>query len=223
MKRGNYGQMIEIKPAVKRQVINLLKSVAENADEHGGWEFGAEFDSKGRGSALNWDLYAFGRDMHTHKSLAVVQVRQYVKRHKGWYPSVRRNYFLIGRNEDGTAFAHPVQSRVVHTAAATGKNIIRAVQRWMFKCGYEDVVRQGDVAFVPMQRIKGELRIEKEVLLAESHKVVADEIRENGEAIYVLNPSSTHQTHDSVKLQGWWKIVVGRRARYWKFARPSKD
>ena len=64
--RGNFKEIntATLPPRMKKQVENLVAAAAKasKVDEHGNWEFGAEFDSKKRVSALNWDLYAFGKD-----------------------------------------------------------------------------------------------------------------------------------------------------------------
>lgn len=220
--RGIYGEIKAVSPRIKKQTTNLIDDI-KNIDEHGGWEFGAEFDRKGRGSALNWDLYGHGRDMHSRRFLALIQVRQWEKRTRRGYARIRKNYFLMGRNEDNTVFAHPIQSRVIHSAIGNGRDVIKSVQKWIFGCNYADVVRQGDIAFVPLKRASGDTVEHTEVTIAESHKVSADEIRENSKAIYVFNPTSTHPIHPTITEEGWFKVVVGRRADYWQFAAPTKD
>ena len=62
--------------------------------------------------------------------------RVYAKSSK-WYPSTTSSYYLVGRNEAGTYYGHPVQPAESVAAALT----------WMWS-GYEIVVRQGDVAIV---------------------------------------------------------------------------
>lgn len=225
LKRGVYGEIRQdsISPRTRKEVNNLFKAAESSVDEHGGWNIGAAFDSKGRGSAINWDLYGFGKDLHTRKTLAIVQIREYTKTKKTWWPQIRKNYFLIGRNEDGTAFAHPVQSQVIHGAIKKGKDVLHAVQSWMFGCDYKKVVRQGDVALVPVSRFRATPVIEIEVVVAENHHITAEEIRENRDYIYVKNPKSVHPTHPPIEAEGWFKVMVGRRARYWRFARPTKD
>lgn len=225
LQRGTFGQidMASLPVRTNKQVRNLVKEVHANVDEHGSWEFGAEFDSKGRGEALNWDAYAIGKDLHTKRTLVVIQVRQWRKSTRRGFPRVRKNYFLLGRNEDGSTFAHPVASKVIHSAISKERNLIRSIQRWMFGCDYADVIRQGDIAFVPLKRTGGEATGETSVTVEESHQISADEIRKNETVLYALNPTSFHPTHPKVELEGWYKVMVGKRATYWKFARPTKD
>lgn len=228
--RGNYGEidMQSLTERTRKIVKNLVDEISnvEKVDEHGSWDFGAEFDSKSRGTALNWDLYAVGRDAKNQRTLAVIQVRQYHKRSTRSFARVRKNYFLCGRNEDGTAFAHPVSAHVVRRAVNDDVDVIQRVQRWIFDgTEYADVVRQGDLALVPLQRAPaGEELDAATVTLEESHILVADRIKLNG-SLYALNPRLEHipGTHPEVDGSGWYKIVIGQRSDFWNFAAPTID
>lgn len=221
-------RMNTINERTKKQILNLFAeaSAAEKVDEHGAWDFGCEFDRKGRGSALNWDLYGYGRDMHNKRLLIVIQIRQFIRRSANRYPEIRKSYFLIGRNEDNTAFAHSVESRVVHSAINNGRDVVKAVQDWIFQCDYNKVIRQGDLALVPVRTVNKEaVTIEGNThLLEDSHKLTASDIRING-VLYALDPELIHLpgTHPSVSAQGWYKVVVGKRAKHWDFAAPTID
>lgn len=226
--RGDYGQIMskDIPTATQKKLNNLLKGV-ENAakiDEHGGWEFGAEFDKKGRGYAINYDWYAYGLDLHDRRFLAVIQVRMWQKRTKNGFPNVRKSYFLIGRNEDKTFFAHPVSANVIHAAIRLGKDVIKAVQSWMFGADYTQVARQGDICLIPVSRPSGVLLEATDVTLQESHRLQAESLRLNGD-YYALNPVLTHlpNTHPMRAAQGWHKVVVSKRGRVWSFAKPTID
>jgi hypothetical protein len=219
--------MSSLNAKTAKQVRNLVKLAAnaQKVDEHGNWDFGLDFDRKGRGSALNWDLYAVGRDLHTRKTLAVIQIRQFVRQSKNWYPNIKKSYFLLGRNEDNTVFAHPVESRVIHAAIKKDADVIQAVQRWIFGTEYNKVIRQGDVALVPLTRKPNAPTVESnQVLLQDSHELVADEILENGH-LYALNPAIIHLpgTHPNYDLSGWYKVIPGKRADFYKFAAPTID
>lgn len=230
MKRDAYQAIVmsSLPGRTRTQVENLLLAVqnADTVDEHGTWEFGAEFDNKGRGSALNWDLYGVGRDCHSRKTLVVIQVRQWQKTRRHGFANVRKSYFLIGRNEDDTVFAHPVSANVVHAAIRAGRDVVRAVQDWIFGGDYGRMLRQGDVALVPLaRRPKGSDIGRDEVVLEQSHKLTATRILQNG-AVYAENPTLIHLpgTHPEFKrLRGWYKLVVGRRGRFYNFAAPTVD
>jgi len=155
-----------------------------------------------------------------------VQIRQYVKARKNYFPQIRKSYFLIGRNEDNHAFAHAVESRVIHNAISKGKDVVKAVQDWIFGVDYNKVIRQGDLAMIPVTRVSpAAVALEGERLMIEgSHELAALDIRKNGE-LYAKNPTLTHQpgTHPTVSGEGWYKIVVGKRASHWDFAAPTID
>lgn len=229
VKRGEYNEIIldSLTTSTRKIVNNLIAAVqtADKVDEHGGWEFGCEFDRKGRGSALNWALYGVGRDLHSRRMLIVIQVRQFVRQRKNYYPEIKKSYFLLGRNEDDTVFAHPVQSRVVHYAVKAGNNVVRAVQDWIFGCDYSRVVRQGDIALVPLsRRPQADEAAETVVILQNSHRLTAGTILENG-SLYALDPNLVHipNTHPSFTLQGWYKVVLGKRSDFYRFAAPTID
>lgn len=226
--RGTYNEikLDQISTELRTTVQQLIKAASESdrADEHGSWEFRAEFDGKGRGSAINYDVYAIGSDYHSQGLLVILQVRKYEKLHKNWFPSIRKNYFLLGYNEDGSAFAHAVSSPVIHAAIRAGRDPILAVQNWIFDADYTKVIRQGDLALVPVRSIPAPEIDSTELVLVDSHHLTADKIRQNGH-LYAQNPTLYHLpgTHPTVSGRGWYRVQVGNRAEFWKFAAPSRD
>lgn len=230
--RGNYGQLLQntIEPKTLKTCLNLFKDVcnSDKIDEHGNWEFGAEFDSKGRGYAINWDIYAIGKDTFSKKILMVIQIRKWEKRSRNGFASVKKSYFLLGRNEDNTAFAHPVEARVIHHAIKVDDDIIKAVQRWMFGISYEKIIRQGDLGLLPVS-IKSNMQNASstlsEVVLQESHHVYAEKIIESDNFIYALNPRMVHipKTHPEISHKGWAKVITSRRGNFHSFAAPTID
>ena len=229
-KRDNYNAIImsSVNVATRKQVNNLFDAVtkSEKVDEHGNWEFGAEFDRKGRGYAINYDYYAIGRDFFTKRLLMIVQVRKYEKRYKNGFGNIQKSYFLCGRNEDDTAFAHPVESRVIHHAISKGTDIIRVVQNWIFGGEYTSVIRQGDMCFLPMKKKPvSDTILGNKVILQGSHELLAVEIVTNGNNMYAKNPELWHLggVHPVLFEEGWFKIVVGRRGNYHDFATPTID
>ena len=230
MKRGIYNEIIlsSLNNVTRKQITNLVNnvSVADKVDEHGNWEFSSEFDKKGRGYAINWDLYAFGKDYFNKKLLCVIQIRKYEKRRKNGFPNIRKSYFLLGRNEDKTVFAHAIESKVIHNAIKKGKDVIKAVQSWIFDCDYTKIIRQGDFAMIPYKgRISEDVKIEEtEILLEKSHLLKSSEIFKNGSLI-AKNPVLTHipGTHPEISGKGTYKIIVGKRSKFWDFAAPTID
>ena len=227
-KRGIYGEILlpSLTPQIEEEVKNMVDLVTKaiKIDEHGSWDFKAEFDYNGSGSALNWDLYAYGTDYHSKETLCIIQIRKYRKAKRNYFPEIRKNYYLIGKNEDDSMFAHPIESRVIHHAIKKGVDVILAVQNWIFQCDYKKVIRQGDIALVPIRKPCGKLLETKEAIIENSHHLVADEIYENGFS-YVKNPTVNHIpcTHPQISGSGWFKLIVGQRASYWKFAAPTVD
>ena len=213
--------------AETRSAVRKLVEDASNAakvDEHGSWDFGIDSNRKrSRWTALNWDLYGFGNDLHSGKLLIVIQIRR-SSTERGRYVNVRKNYFLVGTNEDDSTFAHPVESVVVHAAIRKGKDVILAVQDWIFGGDYAGMLRQGDLALIPMRRRPAkDSRIAKRTMTIEgSHELKASSIWHNG-GLYAKDPTLTHTpgTHPVVAAQGIYKIVVGNRANFWQFAAPT--
>jgi hypothetical protein len=227
--RGRYGEipLYALDAEIRSQVAALVEAAAEAAkvDEHGNWEFGiTSLNRRGtRWAALNWDLYGYGTDAHSGAPLAVIQVRQSLAGRR--WTRVRKNYYLLGTNEDGTAFAHPVSAMCVHAAIRAGQDVVRRVQDWIFGCDYGQVRRQGDLALIPLRRACGERTPLRSMVLEDSHALDASEIRLGAGAVYAKDPRLTHLpgAHPRVEATGWHKIVSGRRAAFWRFAAPTVD
>ncbi len=230
MERGQYGEIQRgtIRPQTLKTLDRLLRgaSRSEHIDEHGGWVFDCDFDRHGRGHATNYDYYGYGRDCHSRRLLAVIQIRRFTRQRKNGWGNQRKSYFLIGRNEDETYFAHPVSAGVIHSAIKSGRNVVRACQDWIFGGDYGRMVRQGDFAFLPVRKPGADAQcVAPARILQESHYLIADEARKNGH-LYAKNPSLYHLpgTHpDLENLPGWWRLIEGRRGRFWSFAAPTVD
>jgi len=227
-------QLSSLPQRTQKMVENLVKnaSQAEKIDEHGGWKFGSEFELNGKekpeGWALNWDLYGVARDCHSRKTLAVIQIREFYRRKAGYYARIRKNYFLLGRNEDGSAFAHPITSRPIHAAIHAARCPVKAAQDWIFGTDYRRVLRQGDMALLPKKPrgrgreiSRGTIRVDGEG----SHLLNADRFLVQGERIFALNPTMRHTrgVHPLIRGLGWFHVLIGRRADSWSFAQPTID
>ncbi len=228
--RGSYGEIpfYTLDAETRKRISALVAEAGEAAkvDEHGNWDFGIErLNRRGtRWAALNWDLYGYGLDAHSGAPLAVIQVRQAVSGRR--WTRIRKNYFLVGQNEDGSTFAHPVSAHVVHHAIRAGRDVVKATQDWIFGCDYGQVRRQGDIALIPLRRACGERTPLRSLLLEDSHALEASEIRFGADGVvYAKDPTLIHlpHTHPTVGAAGWHKVVTGRRAPFWKFAAPTVD
>lgn len=216
--RNRYGALLTENQAAEAVLSDLIKREQIEAPY-------CDFDRKGRGASLNYDLYAF--DPAT--GLAVWQARQAFRRAARHYLSVRKTYALAGRNEDGTPFWHPIPANVVHHHLGSLDGAVKAAMAWIFEIKPEQlgaIKRQGDVALVPMKRApRGEKVEAGEIILADSHRLTADEIRRDGERVYALNPHLTHlrNQHADVSGSGWFRVAVGRTGRAWDFSPRSVD
>ena len=245
--RDAYGALVihrttgAIRTRFARTLRDVEKVLAElesgNADEHRApaWETGAAFTRHGAGEAVNVSLY--GIDLVDGQPLGVVQVRQWRKRRSWAYASVRKSYFLVGRNEGtGLPFAHAIESRVVHAAVAhdpSPESPVTAARAWIFNVPANKlnrVLRHGDVAAIPVRVLPhGERRVIADALagtrVIDSHVLQAKEIVQIGSNLYACDPLLQHLKgqHADVSGAGWYRIQVGSRADHWQFARPTAD
>jgi len=222
---------------MQKKILRLIEEVknAQKVDEHGNWDFHNNVNYQGVGEAINWDLYDYGYDYHSKKLLGVIQIRQYVKRRKSHYPQIKKNYYLIGTNEDKSYFAHPVEARVIHSAIKKGESVIKTVQNWIFNTDYKTISRQGDMGLISCKKQKGELIEESQVVLRDSHLISADKIYVSLKKgldsddfyneYYALNPTMTHipNLHPEIRSEGWCKVIEGKRTSYWDFSAPTID
>lgn len=210
--------------------LKCIKAIElQGFDEHGGWIEMSDFDGKGVGIAINVDVYG----IDNVNNLFVVQVRRYDKASKNGYGNVRKNYFLIGYNENGNPFAHSIPSAIVHAAIRKDPSIespVNAAQAWIWDIKPEqlpEVLRNGDVALIPAKPAeikKATVREEKRARVIDSHWLFGKEIRVNGH-LFALNPTLRHYKgqHPTQKGKGWYRVAVAKRAKFWDFARPTVD
>jgi len=191
--------------------------------EGNSWSTGIESDRRRRGESIN--IACTDRD--DAQRLALIQVRQ-ARFRPNRYTRVRKDYYLVGRNENGNAFAHPVD--------ATSKTPLRRVLAGIWGCDprdLDDIRRNGDVAFVPVRSIPDhaipteDLRI----TVAGSH-VVTGSLRvvwhPDGDLdIYTTRRAKIEHAkrqHPTARVrQGWFRVVVARRGSRWGFTRPTAD
>lgn len=219
MLRNQYNALTET-PAFARQLIN-------EAEKAGTFTRGIETDRKGRGEAVNVDL--FGHDVD--QGLAVIQVRQ-ATLHPTRYTRVRKDYYLLGKTEQGNVFSHPVDSparskRAMETPEAT----VRFLLGKIWQCKEEDldeIVRQGDVALVPVRSIpKDAVKLaDGEVTIRDTHWLKGD-IWKAGDILYTRRGARmvhTKQQHTAIKARfGYYRIQPGCRADTWGFTAPQGD
>ena len=224
--RGYYGELTDYPGWVAQLMDNL------NGDA---WVTGVESNKRGRGEAINVDVYSYDEAQR----LAVVQVRQC--RFGRRYPQVRKQYFLIGRNENGNPFAHPVATVARYTNTVEA-GVIKALCK-IWGCDADElahIVRNGDVALVPAGRLPGEAEeiTAKELIIRGTHIVK----KHDGSAIYrrahvsrgryvntyyikgsasIYHTKGQHPT--STARGGTWRVVAGWQDASWDFAAPTAD
>lgn len=220
--RGFYGEY-DVYPAWVRELVS-------DAERAGCWSSG--FDGNGeRYEAVNADVYGWAEI--SGGRLALVQVRQVRK--SGGYLKVRKSYLLVGRNEDGKVFGHgvpsPRRSSVAMASPEAAVHWILSTHVW--RCtdaDLDDIVRQGDVALIPIRRMPADAQpIEGETItLRDSHSVRGTIYRSStglyARGIVVMDHTPGEHKHVRTK-KGLWQIRVGRREALWSFLgrEPNAD
>lgn len=228
----NFADLPELKdvcPAARAydKVRGIISEIQRSATDEHGFQCGSEFDKAGRGYAINTDIYDIDVSGQNGTPLAVIQVRMWEKRTRNGYPNVRKNYFLVGRNENGVAFAHPIPSVRRWTRENWG-DLVRRAQAWVWDVSIADlekIQRCGDTALLPVSSPPDVPTLpEKKIALVDSHVLSGREIRRNGQ-IYVLSGRISHRKrqHPSVRVSGWSVALIGRRAETHDFANPTVD
>jgi len=223
LRRGDFGQLLSYPEWVKTLIAEL---------DGQAWTTGIASDKKQRGSSINVDVYAFDNA----QSLAIVQVRECVFHPRRWN-RVRKDYYLIGRNENGNAFAHPVDSVArSKSALATPEGGVRFALMRIWDCTESQlsrIVRNGDVALIPLgardeKRVSGQWEQWEgnQVLVADSHLVEAPEFYTCGAELYARGRVTIRHIkgqHPTVTGEGLWRIQHGLRADTWSFTTPTAD
>jgi len=189
--------------------------------DHGNaWRTGIRSDKKKRGTAIN--VLVTAEDTWQGQALAIVQVREAVF-HPKRFTAVRKDYYLAGRNENGVAFAHPVE--------ATARSTVRKVLAKVWRCDprdLDDIERNGDVAFVPVRHPPAELEpVAGPVLLAGSHELTGDLFKSPRGTLYVRRRGTIRHRkgqHPTTRVRdGLWRIQEAVRAQGWGFTTPTAD
>ena len=171
----------------QRAALALATKAGQNYDEHG----------SGRGDYLRTEGLDFVPPTESADTpyfdmggagLATIRImrkRVYASSSK-WYPTETSTTYLIGRNEIGTYFAHPV---------GTGVNTVREAVDWIWEGRTERIImRQGDIALIES---RGPARMP--AWLPGGHSKQGSKI--------------VHATHPAIPVpQHGEAIIVGRRA-----------
>ena len=221
--RGNFNEL--------KTYPQWIATLLNNCETAGAWTTGIASDKKLRGSSVNIDVYSFDEI----RGLAICQVRQCIFR-PNRFNKIRKDYYLIGRNEIGTAFAHPVDVRAA--GRVVGDDVTAGVTLALCRIwacreqDLDDIVRNGDVAFVPIPELPtgAELVESNNITIRDSHHVRG--LRDgkiyqaNGKYYIVGSAKIEHakRQHKTVKTkEGVWRIQAGLRSRTWGFTAPTAD
>lgn len=225
--RGAYGEICAISGPLS--VYEILEHVgpalpAERSD----------WDSKGRGQSLSHDLYGWCPE----ERVAVVQIRMSERHYRNGYLNTRKDYVLVGYNEDGSPFRHPISSAAVRGSVRTGASpadVVRAAQRWMWgvtALQLNGAVRQGDVLIVPERGSpRGEL-IERgaEARLADTHVVRSERLVTDAKGkLWARKPvlqhtKGEHRDKRAPASNGtWFSVRVAETAPAWNWSQRFGD
>lgn len=213
---------LEHVPAWAQQLIKA-------AEQAGTYTRGIESNRKRtRGTSINVDCYGYDAVQH----LVVIQVRECHFRHNR-YNRVRKDYYLVGRIEDGTVFAHPVETPArSKKALESPEACIAWVLSQIWDCPINDlpeIRRQGDIAFVPVRRVPPTAHplVVQSVTIRDTHRIEADRIWQDGETYYVTRRARALHTkgeHAPVRVRhGVFRVQPGIRAKVWGFTAPIGD
>lgn len=222
--RLEYGQLRHTPP-----FASVLISAAKNAqDITPGWTT----ISSSRSAKLSVDLYGYDEQ----KGLAVIQVRLTIVHRRKRYANVWKNWFLIGRNEDGTAFAHSIPSpRRAKAALETPESTVEWALCKIWDVKPEilgQIIRQGDLAFVPVKRLPNRSSVLPDtttLLLRNSHTLHAPEILKSPDDKYFVRKGATlvHEPgqHETISVEPGrlYRVAIGYREPHWDFAAETAD
>jgi hypothetical protein len=223
--RGDYDEIISINGRSANIIISEFSDALPQRR--------VDFDRKGRGSALNHDLYGYDAE----QGVAVVQVREAFRRRASHFMSTHKTYVLVGHGEiTGRPFRHPVSSAAVRAAIrkdpADPAAAVRAAQRWMWGVTEKQLsrsIRQGDVLMVPVRGTPTGTPVEGNTLtIGGSHRIIAHKLLRGADGeIFADLPTLEHTKwqHDNAYAEEecWYEIRVADAAAAWDFSQQVGD
>lgn len=227
-RRGAYNQLVAVNGQNATDILHRFKSCLPTPI--------VEFDSKMRGESLNHDLYGYDPE----QNVAVVQCRRFSREYARGYGRIQKTYVLVGFNEHGTPFRHPVAHGPIHGAIRKGADaagVVRAAQMWMWGVTERQLarsIRQGDVLLVPERSLPANrLFIERgnQAVMAGTHVVHATRIvQAEGDRlrVYALNLRIVHRRdqHEPIGATDhdvWYTVRVADEALAWEFSERLGD
>lgn len=189
-----------------------------------------QFDGKGRGEALNVDLYGFDQE----QDVAIAQIRQAYRQRANHFLSLRKTYVLVGSTEIGAPFRHPVSSAAVRKSINAAPDdptvVIAAAQRWIWQCTAKQLkdslaagMRQGDILLVRTYEPKDGTDVGSGFAVGGSHEIRADRVVQTLDgSVFALNPTLVHTKNQHAPVyadaDGWFSVRAGREEPAWSFS-----
>lgn len=222
-KRGRFDELLH-KP-------DWVSSLIRELEGEETWETGIESTGSRRrnqGVATNVDVYGHDGD----RELAVVQVRRTAFDDRMTWNNTWRDYHLIGRNESGTPWAHPIGSpRRSDEALRTACTAVNWALRWIWDGDDEPDLRQGDVGLWEVRQWPAAASADRadvtpvsasslglvEIVLRASHRIRAREIRITSTGIIyasgITSVSHLPREHETIRplRKCIYRIRAGRR------------
>lgn len=206
---------------VPSEILALVAQVKVAA----GWKEGIEDTGyKGGYEARHVDVYGFD----VVRQLAVVQLRRCWKKKDSWYPEVSKAYALIGI-DDGQVFSHTIDGsprRQRDFDYQAPEDTVKWAEAKIFNIPVSKlgtIIRQGDVALVPVSSIpRGAVKIPLPAgarvhkwTFGGSHNVVIDgEMFETDSAYFargLVESEHSPGQHRPIAAEGRFRISIGLR------------
>ena len=216
-RRNNYHAIIG-RPEWVRELLTKI-------EQAGTYTRGIETDKRGYGFAINVSVYGYDEIQR----LVVMQVREcHITKYGN---NVRKDYYLVGYNEQNNVFAHAIESpcRSPKIQNELPEATIRHVLAGIWECEehqLEHIIRQGDIAFIPATLPRNSVEIENQITLRDTHRITGKIFRAPNGKLYCERASMKHTKgqHVAVRVSGkYYRIQTGQRAETWGFSAPTKD
>jgi len=198
----------------------MIEEIEHGATDEHGWKSGFSGDGVKAGNNHGYNLTRveiIAED--ASREMAVILVINIFKRKATHYPTIKKTRYLIGRNENGIAYAHPIPA-LPAMRKTSGAACIDAVCCWIWGIESQQLAglrRCGDTAAVRvLAPPRGALRLPvKKIGIIDSHIIDhARDIMYTDRAVYIRGGYLIHTKHQHPAARvptTWHQIVIGRR------------
>jgi len=202
--------------AIKEWLFYLTEKGRANFRE---WD---SFDKKNRGSFCKINLLA----VDTENQMALIQVFWYAQWKSKEHSTSRKNYYIVGLTETKRTFTHSISGQLAWSIVKLfrkGKSFKDKFEKWAF--GKKIEYHQGEIGFVKIRKLKELESLKSNRIVIGRHIIVADEVYKHGKDIIVRNFSIFHNQHYPIEVKDneFYKVVVAKREKEWKFSERVGD